>query len=148
MRVFYVFKILYVFCKIWICPVNGQEEKIKEPTKIWQKGKPIPYEVSNQFSIFSEILSLDFVSFKVKFNWSSLFVFNLLDQTESLVIKDALVEIMHETCIKFVPRTKREPDYIVFMEYKALSQTRGYFIDNIEQYYTTVLHFFFQIRES
>ncbi len=43
-----------------------------------------------------------------------------------MLIKAALEEIMKSTCIKFIPRTKKEDDYIVFMEYKALSQARGF----------------------
>lgn len=58
-------------------------------------------------------------------NLLSLFIINL-EQSESAIVKDALVEIMKLTCITFVPRTKREPDYIVFMEYKAPSQNRGF----------------------
>jgi len=51
---------------------------------------------------------------------------NILDGSEPAMIKSALVEIMKSTCIKLVPRRKKEDDYIVFMEYKALSQPRGF----------------------
>ncbi len=39
-------------------------------------------------------------------------------------IKEALLEIMKVTCIKFVPHTN-ESDYVVFVEYKHPNQEKG-----------------------
>jgi len=49
-------------------------------------------------------------------------------------IKEALLDIMKATCIKFVPRTN-EPDYVVFIEYKHPNQEKGFaFITTFDHY--------------
>ena len=40
-------------------------------------------------------------------------------------IKEALLDIMKATCIKFVPHTD-ESDYVVFVEYKHPDQENGF----------------------
>lgn len=52
--------------------------------------------------------------------------FTIIDKDDFALIKASLVEIMRSTCLTFVPRTKKEEDYIVFMEYKDQSQTKGF----------------------
>lgn len=101
------------------CHVSSQWIDDVDPFKLWPEGEPIPYEISNQYS--RSIPSGRYQSFFYLLT----FYFNT-DKDESLLIKAALVEIMKSTPIKFVPRTKKEEDYIVFVEFKALSQTRGF----------------------
>jgi len=60
-------------------------------------------------------------------------MYSILDGNDLNVIKEALVDIMRTTCIKFVPHSN-EPDYIVFVEYKDPNQKTGFIIFYIDKY--------------
>jgi len=53
------------------------------------------------------------------------YIYELLASDETSLIKEALLDIMGTTCIKFVPRFD-EHDYSVIMEYKSPDQKIGF----------------------
>ena len=51
-----------------------------------------------------------------------MYIFQIVGKDLNL-IKEALLDIMNTTCVKFIPHTN-EPDYVVFVEYNHPNQEK------------------------
>ncbi len=98
-------------------PAFGQNGK-ELAVNIWPKGVAIPYLVSKQYGKY-------FLFGKKHYPRFNLY-YKILGISGAQIIKGALLQIMKFTCIRFIPRTNNEEDYIVFAEYKDMSQETGF----------------------